>query len=414
MVKTLLAPPLVVIVTGANGGVGYGICQRLLLQLCQLNPPDGFPQGFSSNIKADEQAPAGYKGITLIMACRNMKRAEVARTKLLQWLDNHLATLKRSSADDEDYVRTFRAHCDIQIHELDLASVSSTLKFAATIKKKVPYVSHLVCNAGVASFSGIDWLACFKQLAVSPMTAITAPEFYLQHEGEISPDNIGWVWQSNVFGHFVLFRELETLLAKSPFESSRVLWCSSLEASPKFYDSRDWQLKITEHSYESTKYQIDLIATNLDQLAVQSVPTNGKRIRHFITEPGVCSTTISQALVGPFLDILKVLLFYLGRLFGSPHHSILPLKAAIAAVHLILVPLCFLPGFLDHDPSKPVRYGAQTGRWGDEYVGLTVVKEWDDHKEEGKDLIKHCDELYKSWKQAEAAPKQFEKASERM
>ena len=107
------------------------------------------------------------------------------------------------------------------------------------------------------------------------------------------------------------FRELETLLYQTPYASSRVLWCSSLEASPKFYDSKDWQLKSTEHSYESTKYQIDLIACYLDQMAVKSNPAGEKKIRHLITEPGVCSTTISAAIAGPILDKIKVLLFYI-------------------------------------------------------------------------------------------------------
>jgi len=243
------------------------------------------------------------------------------------------------------------------------------------------------------------------------MAAITAPKFYTQHVGEISADNLGWVWQSNVFGHFVLFRELETLLYQTPYASSRVIWCSSLEASPKFYDSKDWQLKTTEHSYESTKYQIDLIASNLDQIAVKTVRSDEKKIRHLITEPGVCSTTISAALAGPLLDKIKVLLFYIGRMFGSRHHTIDPFKAAIATVHLILVPLTFLPLFLG---NNPVRFGAQTGRWGDERVGVTLVKEWDSHKEEGAALIAQCDELYESFKEAEVAPKQFETASERM
>ncbi|KDR74475.1 hypothetical protein GALMADRAFT_250445 [Galerina marginata CBS 339.88] len=414
MSKSSFAPPPVVIVTGANGGVGFGICQRLLFQLCQLNAPDGLPQPFVSNLKSDERAPAGYKGVTLIMACRNMKRAEAARTKLLRWFDKQLSTLRRLPNYDQKYVTTFLAHCNVEIHELDLASVSSVFRFSATIRAKYPYVSHLLCNAGVASFKCIDWIACFKQLAVSPMAAITAPTFYAQHSGEISADNLGWVWQSNVFGHFVLFRELEDVLAKSPFESSRVVWCSSLEASPKFYDSDDWQLKKTAHSYESTKYQIDIIAHNLNRFSLQSSAPSGKRIRHFVSEPGVCSTTISQALVGPFLDSLKVILFYIGRLCGSPHHTIDPWKAAVASVHLVLAPLILLPLFLDNNSSKPVRYGAQTGRWGHEYVGLTVVKEWDTHKEEGAQLIKKCDDLYQSFKRDENSPRESQTASEHM
>ena len=98
-------------------------------------------------------------------------------------------------------------------------------------------------------------------------------------------------------------------------------------------------------------------------------------------------------------------------MFGSPHHTIEPFKAAIAAVHLILVPLTFLPLFMG---NNPVRFGAQTDRWGDERVGVTLVKEWDTHKEEGATLVAQCDGLYKSFKKEEAAPKQFETASERM
>ena len=97
-------------------------------------------------------------------------------------------------------------------------------------------------------------------------------------------------------------------------------------------------------------------------------------------------------------------------MFGSPHHSIVPYKAAIATVHLILVPLAFLATAT----SAPVRYGAQTGRWGDERVGTTPVKEWETHKEEGTQLIARCDELYQSFKADAAQPPQSESASERM
>jgi hypothetical protein len=106
------------------------------------------------------------------------------------------------------------------------------------------------------------------------------------------------------------FRELQGSLAASPFDEARVIWCSSLEASPKFYDSEDWQLRLTEHSYESSKYQIDLIGTVLDRLAAQAP---GKQVRHLVSEPGACSTSISNALIGPFLDRLKVLAFYIVR-----------------------------------------------------------------------------------------------------
>ena len=120
-------------------GVGYGICQRLLVQLCQRNAPDAQPQAFSSELKLEgmESAPEGYQGLTLIMACRNAKRAEAARANLLSWLEGHTKKLlKTCSKEDAEYLRNFRTRCVIQIMELDLASVSSTLKFADSVRKR--------------------------------------------------------------------------------------------------------------------------------------------------------------------------------------------------------------------------------------------------------------------------------------
>jgi len=70
------------------------------------------------------------------MACRNMKRAEAARTKLLQWLDIHVSELQKLPTYDKDYVRDFRVNFKVQINELDLASVASVLKFAAMIRRE--------------------------------------------------------------------------------------------------------------------------------------------------------------------------------------------------------------------------------------------------------------------------------------
>jgi 3-keto steroid reductase len=53
---------------------------------------------------------------------------------------------------------------------------------------------------------------------------------------------------------------------------------------------------------------------------------------------------------------------------------------------------------MDSDRSKPVRFGAQIGRWGDERVGVTVVREWKTHEEEGIALIERCDNLLTSLK----------------
>lgn len=67
-------------------------------------------------------------------------------------------------------------------------------------------------------------------------------------------------------------------------------------------------------------------------------------------------------------------------------------------MHLILVPICFIPLHLDNDRSKPVRFGAQSGRWGDERVGVTAVREWEKYEGHGIALIEKCDNLLKALK----------------
>lgn len=64
--------------------------------------------------------------------------------------------------------------------------------------------------------------------------------------------------------------------------------------------------------------------------------------------------------------------------------------------------------------THPIRFGSQTGRWGDEYVGLTEVADWETHEEVGKALLARCDLLLHSLRASERATMDFETASEHM
>jgi 3-keto steroid reductase len=91
----------------------------------------------------------------------------------------------------------------------------------------------------------------------------------------------------------------------------RVIWMSSMEALPGFFEwEDDIQLIKTAHSYQGSKYQIDLLATELDR---RNLELNGDAppIRHLITEPGMVTTNIQTSLVGPVLDFLKEIIFYI-------------------------------------------------------------------------------------------------------
>jgi len=56
----------------------------------------------------------------------------------------------------------------------------------------------------MVDITAFAWGVVCKQLLTDPMAALTTPQFLVQRVGAESNDRLGLVWQSNVFGHYVL------------------------------------------------------------------------------------------------------------------------------------------------------------------------------------------------------------------
>lgn len=67
-------------------------------------------------------------GATIIMACRDPRRAQDARTRLHDLLDEHPAGLSPETKDHA-YASTFRKNVGLELETLDLFSVKSVLDF---------------------------------------------------------------------------------------------------------------------------------------------------------------------------------------------------------------------------------------------------------------------------------------------
>ncbi|KAF8121340.1 NAD(P)-binding protein [Boletus edulis] len=378
----------VIIVTGANTGVGFGICHRLLFQFI-IGRRDPV-----SNEKLD------CDGLTLVLACRSKQRAEAARAKLCDIADELVRCAKRSS-DYDGHAEVFRKSLHMAIHTVDLADIQSVFHFADEIVQTYPYVSHLICNAGLACFSRIVWPLAIQQLFTDWISAVTAPKFFLQRVGETSQNGLGWVWQCNVFGHYAMFRALEPMLAKySAPPGARVVWISSHEASSEYYDPKDWQLVKSEHSYECSKYQMNMISLYLDRQATRGQRDGKPTVKHSIAYPGVAGTSIATALLGTFSSLCMFAAFYIARFLGSPNHTIDAFKAAISAVHLSLV--ACLPSRIasSTDPKEEAEPGnvyiSKTDRWGREYVGTTRLDQSQEEEAQTKELLENCDRLLRT------------------
>ncbi|KDQ20637.1 hypothetical protein BOTBODRAFT_26646 [Botryobasidium botryosum FD-172 SS1] len=372
---------VVAIVTGANRGIGFGICHRLLLQLSRSAPSDALPQpAVSPSTASSPFTPC--TAFTLILACRSRYRAETARTRLFELLDEDLQ--KQSAGEEYDgHGHLFRKNLEIDIIILDLASVDSVFRFCDEVQQKYPYVTHAILNAAAGPWNGINWPAAFWKLATDLIYAVTYPDYQKQLVGVRSEDGLGWTWQSNVFGHYLLVKTLADSFSRVPSSSrpARILWQTSISTHHREFNPSDWQLTSSLAPYELSKYHGDLLSYSLanhDQSGV----------RHITIHPGVVATQI--VVLGWFLSLMKLLSFHMARLLGSPNHPIYPLQGGISASHISLVSLDALP-----PASAPIKYGSRSLGWtGMEAVGTNPIMGWnEERRKHGQELLERCEKL---------------------
>ncbi|KAH8829892.1 3-keto sterol reductase [Flagelloscypha sp. PMI_526] len=413
----------IIIVTGANSGLGLAVCERLLHQLCFDQPPDALPQPFHNPSNDDEWS--NIDEITLIIVCRSIKNANNAKKEIFASLDKHVQKL------DTERARKFRENVTIDALQVDLANLDTVFQFAETVNSRYPYISHFVANAGFAPFIGFNYFILFWQLITDYIGALTTPRYGLFTVGERSFDGLGHVWQCNVFSHYVLFRLLENKLASPAYpRPGRFIWTSSLEAYPWFFNMDDYQILKDQQPYCTSKYQVDLVACELERrslIAARNGTSSQTQVRHYISEPGVFYSKISAGISGPLLKVFHIGAYYLARLLGSQHHPITAYVAAIAAVHLCLAPLAYLvpssSATSSHSKSStangndvrsnghssmerpnsepkaalhsaPFRYGACLSLRQQNYVGLTPVIDWEEHQTDAAKLVAKMENIY--------------------
>ena len=115
---------------------------------------------------------------------------------------------------------------------------------------------------------------------------------------------------------------------------------SSLDAEPEFDPKDDWQLTKTMHSYQASKFQIELVATELERRTLEAQETGRAssmselvaphgEIHHFVVSPGVTATNMSSLLNIwiPYYRYLMLAVFWLVR--SLAHSPPLPLTETL-------------------------------------------------------------------------------------
>lgn len=440
-------PAPVMLLTGANGAVGLGICLRTLYQLSQPTQADIsrsnlFDCSTENNLtslalKEDEEEDfqsvyATPNGLTLLLGCRNRKKAEDARVELLQKLNRLFA--KESTEDRavtsytfidrvtgqveiisfETYRQRWLANLKIEFLGLDLGNLSSIFRAVDEIKERHGHLSHLLLNAGGGAFVGLDWSKVIRGMVLNLVEALTYPDYMLESRSEETDDKLGYTWQLNVFGHYLLARLSLPLLARTPSPlPARIIWTGSLDGLAKYFDTRDYQCLESDQAYQSTKYQVGLLGWAFNSVIRKyevDVKEEGKggtqetgsppKVISLVAHPGIVAGNMFTQIVGVFLDYAMLMTFYLVRtIFGSSHHVISAYKAGLVWTFASLGPPASELGNLSGGEDHPFRMGARCDRMGVEYVALESnheaqgYQQWFD-EEHANLILDKCDQLY--------------------
>lgn len=248
-----------VIVTGANSGIGLALCERLLTEDSQLR---------------------------LCLACRNMQRAEAARSAL----------------------QTSHPGAHVDLLPLDVGSVTSVLSAAQEVKARYSRVDFLYLNAGIMPNPQVDLKAFLKGLfSRNVINMFATAEGLLTQQDHVNSDGLQEVFATNLFGHFLLIRELEPLLCQAD-HTSRVIWTSSSNARRSAFSLEDIQHRLGKEPYSSSKYASDLLSFALNR------HNNSQRLYSSVICPGLVMTNLTYGILPSFFWTLIMPIMWLIRI----------------------------------------------------------------------------------------------------
>ncbi|KAL2059452.1 hypothetical protein ABVK25_000745 [Lepraria finkii] len=386
-----------VLVTGANSGLGFATCYRLIDEFALTRP--------------------SFQCLTLIITTRGSGKSRDTVRRLEQHLERQSKKL--------DFPLKHRI--SLQPEQLDLTSFRSVQSLSHRLIENLPHLDAIICNAGYGGLTGVNWPVAIWTLCTDLVNTVTYPKFKIGGVGEMiaphrsstkeaydTPSSLGQVFTSNVFGHYVLSHSLITLLSASP-DQGRIIFVSSIEPHPSHFDISDIQALNSDTSYESSKrltdilaltsslpstrpfvqrflstsssspsHSIDLLDNELPKSGLGSGtprislsdneyrPSTSSSPKIYLCHPGICATSIVPLPL--ILYYCMMAAFYIARWAGSPWHTVSAYKGACAPVWLALTDQEELED-LEQTEGKG-KWGSSSDRAGHERVVRTVVEGW--------------------------------------
>ncbi|SMR48714.1 unnamed protein product [Zymoseptoria tritici ST99CH_1E4] len=352
-----------VLVTGANSGLGFALCCRLIDEFLYTRPQT--------------------QHLHLLFSTRDGKKGDDTKKRLQE----HLAKFSRTANGTTLGISQL---LDARIHLenvlVDLLKLTTVKSLAEQLLRRGQRLDAVVWNAGIPGWLGLNWPKAIWSVATDTVHATTYPEYMRPDLGAIakpqldgkkaggSPEpTLGQVFTANVFGHYMLTHWLSPLMTRD----TRIVWTSSISALPNSFSLDDIQGLKTPAAYECSKRLTDFLVLTSELPSAKPfmqsfLPTSkpDSTPKMYVTHPGVIGTSIAG--LNAVMEFFMFLTFVFARLFGSPWHAAEPYKGAVSAVFAVLSTQ--LPDLEQRDGKG--KWGSAVGVSGDERVARTEVDGW--------------------------------------
>uniref|UniRef100_A0A8D2PZY7 3-keto-steroid reductase/17-beta-hydroxysteroid dehydrogenase 7 n=1 Tax=Zosterops lateralis melanops TaxID=1220523 RepID=A0A8D2PZY7_ZOSLA len=261
-----------------DAGVGLALCQRLLEE-------DG--------------------RIHLCIACRNEQKSEATR----------------------DLILATHPAAQVSTVEMDLGNLASILRAARELRCRFQRLDFVYLNAGIMPNPHVNFKALWHGLLTGKVLhMLTTAEGIMTQTDRLNGDGLQEVFATNLFGHFMLVRQLQSLLCGNE-KPSRLIWTSSSNARESAFSLSDYQHAKGQESYSSSKYATDLTSVVLNR------KFNGQGLYSSVVCPGLVMTNMTYGILPIFLWKLLMPIMWLIRFFAKTY-TLTPYNGAEAHVWL--------------------------------------------------------------------------------
>uniref|UniRef100_A0A2I3SWP3 3-keto-steroid reductase/17-beta-hydroxysteroid dehydrogenase 7 n=1 Tax=Pan troglodytes TaxID=9598 RepID=A0A2I3SWP3_PANTR len=184
-------------------------------------------------------------------------------------------------------------------------------RFFGSAKLKFQRLDRIYLNAGIMPNPQLNIKALlFGLFSRKVIHMFSTAEGLLTQGDKITADGLQEVFETNVFGHFILIRELEPLLCHSD-NPSQLIWTSSRNARKSNFSLEDFQHSKGKEPYSSSKYATDLLSVALNR------NFNQQDLYSNVACPGTALTNLTYGILPPFIWTLLMPAILLLRFFAN-------------------------------------------------------------------------------------------------